>query len=77
MSDVTTIQVSKDLLEELKSVKEYPRQSYSEIILNLVKMFKKAKRSGAGDYDSFLFKIQQAKMKELWDNRYDEVWNNV
>lgn len=75
MSDVTTIQVSKELLKELQSIKEYSRQSYSEVLLKLVRTFKKAKRSN--EYDSFLFKIQQAKMRELWDNKYDEVWNNV
>ena len=25
-------------------------------------------------YDKFLHKIQQAKMKELWDNKEDEAW---
>ena len=24
--------------------------------------------------DEFLHKIQQAKMKELWDNKEDEAW---
>ena len=28
-------------------------------------------------YDEFLHKIQQQKMRELWDNEKDEVWNNV
>jgi hypothetical protein len=25
----------------------------------------------------FLHKIQQIKMKELWDNKEDEAWENV
>lgn len=25
----------------------------------------------------FLYKIQQFKMKELWDNKEDEEWANV
>ncbi len=25
-------------------------------------------------YDEFLLKIQQEKMKEIWDNKYDEAW---
>ena len=25
----------------------------------------------------FLFKIQQPKMKELWDNKEDEAWENA
>ena len=28
-------------------------------------------------YDEFLHKIQQVKMKELWDNKEDEVWENA
>lgn len=28
-------------------------------------------------YDKFLHKIQQAKMKELWDNKEDEAWENA
>ncbi len=75
LSNTTTIQVSKELLRELKAVKEYPRQSYSELLLKLVRTFKKAKRPS--QYDEFLFKIQQEKMKELWDNKYDEVWEHV
>lgn len=73
--DVTTIQVSKELLVELKSIKRFSRQSYSELLLDLIKTFKKAKRTS--EYDSFLFNIQKQKMKELWDNKADEVWDNV
>ncbi len=28
-------------------------------------------------YDEFLHKIQQEKMKELWDNKTDEAWENA
>ena len=28
-------------------------------------------------YDEFLHKIQQPKMKELWDNKGDEAWQNA
>jgi hypothetical protein len=28
-------------------------------------------------YDEFLHNIQQRKMKELWDNKEDESWENV
>jgi len=28
-------------------------------------------------YDEFLHKIQQPKMKALWDNKEDEVWENA
>lgn len=29
------------------------------------------------EYDKFLHKIQQEKMKELWDNAEDEAWDNL
>ena len=28
-------------------------------------------------YDKFLHKIQQTKMKELWDNEKDEEWEHA
>jgi hypothetical protein len=28
-------------------------------------------------YDEFLHKIQQPKMKELWDNKEDELWDKI
>ncbi len=28
-------------------------------------------------YDKFLDQIQQDKMKELWDNKEDEIWENA
>lgn len=28
-------------------------------------------------YDEFLHKIQQQKMKEIWGNKSDEVWENA
>lgn len=28
-------------------------------------------------YDEFLHKIQQQKMRELWENKEDEAWENI
>ncbi len=28
-------------------------------------------------YDKFLHRIQQPKMKELWDNKDDKTWENL
>lgn len=75
MADVTTIQLSKDLIQELKNAKEYPRQTYKELIEKMIKIFEKTKERN--QYDEFLHKIQQTKMKELWDNKEDEAWENV
>jgi len=71
----TTIQLEKPLLESLKSAREYPKQTYNELIKSMIQVFQNVKRQN--QYDEFLHKIQQAKMKELWDNKQDEEWENV
>jgi len=71
----TTIQLDKSLVKSLKDVREYPRQTYNELIKDMVNVFKTIKKKN--QYDEFLHKIQQAKMKELWGNKEDEAWENA
>ena len=71
----TTIQLDKSLVDSLKEVREYPRQTYNELIKRMIGMFKRIKESN--QYDEFLHKVQQVKMKELWDNKEDEAWENA
>jgi lipopolysaccharide biosynthesis regulator YciM len=73
--DYTTIQLDKKLTDELKKVREHPRETYNETIQKLVKVYKSMKQRN--QYDEFLHRIQQPKMKELWDNESDEEWNNA
>ena len=73
VSDITTIQVEKKVLKELKNSKLYPRQTYSELIGDMLKAYRSHKKQ----YDEFLHRIQQEKMTELWDNEYDEEWENA
>ncbi|MEK6960977.1 MAG: hypothetical protein AABX47_07440 [Nanoarchaeota archaeon] len=75
MSDVTTVQLEKKVLVSLQKSKEYPRQTYNELITKMVRVFASVK--SANQYDEFLHKIQQAKMKELWDNSDDEAWEDA
>ena len=75
MTEVTTIQVNKKVLEKLKSAREYDRQTYNELLERAVSVFIAVKKRNS--YDEFLHKIQQAKMKELWGNKEDEAWENV
>ena len=72
---LTTIQLTKIVVQELKNIRKYPRETYNETILNLIKTSKESKKRK--QYDEFLHTIQQAKMKELWDNDEDEAWENV
>ena len=73
--EATTIQLKKAVVQELKSIRRYPRETYNETISNLIKLAKQQK--SRRQYDEFLHTIQQAKMKELWDNSEDEVWEHA
>ena len=75
MTEVTTIQLDKKILKKLKDSKEYPRQTYNELLDKALSTFVAVKKRN--NYDEFLHKIQQTKMKELWDNKEDEVWESV
>lgn len=70
---VTTIQLDKNIVEDLKKIREYPRQTYNDLIKHMIKVFKTNKNQ----YDEFLHKVQQTKMKELWDNKEDESWEKL
>ena len=76
MTEVSTILIEKNVIKDLKKAKEYPRQTYSELLRKMTKMHLKAKKQKS-HYDEFLYKIQQQKMKELWDNEKDEVWEHA
>ncbi|MBS3145302.1 hypothetical protein J4414_00675 [Candidatus Woesearchaeota archaeon] len=71
----TTIQLDKSIVNSLKKAREYPKQPYNDLIKSMLKVFKDVKSKN--QYDKFLHKIQQAKMKEIWDNKEDESWENA
>ncbi|MFA5102022.1 MAG: hypothetical protein WC525_02600 [Candidatus Thermoplasmatota archaeon] len=75
MGNNTTIQLDKSIVNSLKKIREHPRQTYNELISNMIETFKNVKKRN--QYDEFLHKIQQQKMKELWDNKEDEVWDDA
>lgn len=72
---VTTIQLDKRIVNALKEIREYPRQTYGDLIKSMISVFRNVKKKN--QYDEFLHKVQQVKMKELWDNKEDEVWENA
>jgi len=43
--------------------------------MRFVKLAKRVRTTT--QYDNFLYRIQQKKMKELWDNTYDEEWEDA
>ncbi|HLD00185.1 MAG TPA: hypothetical protein VJC39_00395 [Candidatus Nanoarchaeia archaeon] len=73
--NATTIQVDKSVIIALKKAKDYPRQTYNELLQHMLHVFKDVKKRN--QYDEFLHKIQQTKMKELWDNKEDEAWERA
>jgi len=75
MNNTSTILLDKNVIEMLKKAKENPRQTYNELLKKVLKIFIKMKERN--QYDEFLHKIQQEKMRELWDNKEDEEWENV
>ena len=75
MEDTTTVHLDRSVVEAMKKLREYPRQTYNELMGKMIGVFKNAK--ARNQYDEFLHKIQQPKMKELWDNKEDEEWENA
>lgn len=75
MVEQSTILLEKETIKLLKEAKEYPGQSYNDLLKKLGKWFIEIKNNN--QYDEFLHKIQQPKMKELWDNKEDEVWESA
>jgi hypothetical protein len=71
----TAIQLKKSIVKELKSIRKYLRETYNEIISDLIKIAKDRRRMRQSD--EFLHTIQQTKMKELWNNEEDEAWESA
>ncbi|MHA1771548.1 MAG: hypothetical protein ACTSYL_03300 [Candidatus Thorarchaeota archaeon] len=75
MREVTTIRLERSVVKALKELKEYPRQTYNELMQQLIQL---ARNVGTIYHHDTIFRgIQQSKMRELWDNKYDEIWNDA
>ena len=70
--EITTIQLNKSVVRALKRIKKYPRETYNEIILSLIKNTQETK-----ELDTFIQKVQKAKMKELWEEGNYTAWENA
>ena len=71
----TTIILDKETVNLLKETKEYPRETYNELLKKMIQIFTESKKRN--QYDEFLHKVQQSKMQELWGNKEDDVWENA
>ena len=75
MSKESTILLRKDIINLLKKAKDNPRETYNELLEKMAKIYINLKKRD--HYDKFLHEIQKPKMREVWDNKYDEVWEDV
>ena len=75
MAEQSTILLDKKIIQMLKKAREHPRQTYNELIEKMTRLFITMRERN--QYDEFLHKIQQPKMKEVWDNKYDEIWEGI
>lgn len=71
-SEVTTIQLERSVLEALKRVKRYPRETYSETILNLIKIADETR-----ELETFVQRAQEERMKQLWEEGDYSGWEHA
>ncbi len=69
---VTTIQLNKSVVSALKRIKKYPRETYNEIILDLIEMAEEKR-----ELSKFVQEAQKAKMKELWGEGDYSAWERA
>ena len=71
-SGITTIQLDRSVVDELKKFKRYRRETYSEIILNLIESVRES-----GELEMFVQKAQEERMKELWGEGDYSGWERA
>ncbi len=71
-TEVTTIQLDRSVVEALKQIKKHPLETYNETILNLIKNEEETR-----EFDIFVQKPQEAKMKELWEEGDYSGWERA
>ena len=70
--EITTIQLKKSVVKALKEIKRYPRETYNETILGLIAVAHERK-----EFDQFVQKAQEYKMKELWGEGDYSGWEHA
>ncbi len=71
-SGITTIQLDRLVVDELKKFKRYRRETYSEIILNLIESVREN-----SEFETFVQKAQEERMKELWGEGDYSGWERA
>ncbi len=71
----STILIEKKLIKDIQKAKDYPRQTYNEILrkmLDLYILFKGVQVDTAN-----IHSLQKSKMSQLWNSKEDEVWDEI
>ena len=71
-SGITTIQLDRSVVDELKKFKRYRRETYSEIILNLIESVREN-----SEFETFVQKAQEERMKEIWGEGDYSGWESA
>ncbi len=70
--EITTVQLKKSVVRALKEIKKYPRETYNETILSLMAVARER-----NEFDLFVQKAQEYKMKELWGEGDYSGWEHA
>lgn len=71
----TTILLDKSLVRDIKRAKDYPRQTYNEILRKLLDVYMLFK--GVQFDTANINTLQKSKMTEIWDSKEDEIWDEI
>ena len=71
----TTILIDKSLVRDIKKVKDYPRQTYDEILSKMVYVY--TIFQGTQLETTNIQTLQHSKMAEIWDSKEDDFWDEI
>lgn len=70
--EIITIKLKKSVVKALKDVRKYPRETYNETVMNLLRDARYIR-----EFDSLVQKAQEIKMKELWEEGDYSGWEHA
>ena len=70
--EIITIKLKKSVVKALKDIRRYSRETYNEIVMNLIRDARDIR-----EFDSFVQKAQVIKMKELWEEGDYSGWEHA
>ena len=70
--EIIAIKLKKSVVKALKDVRKYPRETYNETVMNLLRDARYIR-----EFDSLVQKAQEIKMKELWEEGDYSGWEHA